>query len=104
MNINEEFAPLNKKRFNSLMASLCKLEDLNSDLLAIVTFDGEFVKIKIKSKSDPYCWCDLPIMLIDHDSRYTHNEIGTAQGIVDILIDLNRFYSIRKAVLGKLAK
>nr|DAR49044.1 MAG TPA: hypothetical protein [Caudoviricetes sp.] len=104
MNINEKSAALNKERLNSLMDSLRELEDLNSDLLVIITFDGAFVKIKIKSKSDPYCWCDLPIMLIDHDSRYTRNEIGTAQGVVDILIDLNRFYGVRKAVLGKLAK
>lgn len=104
MNINEKSAALNKERFNSLMDSLRELEDLNSDLLVMVTFDSAFVKIKIKSKSDPYCWCDLPIMLIDHDSRYTRNEIGTAQGIVDILVDLNRFYGVRKAVLGKLAK
>ena len=93
-----------KNNMNDLFSNLRELEELNSDLLVIVTFDGAFVKIKIKNKSDPYCWCDLPIMLIDNDSRYTRNEIGTAQGIVDILIDLNRFYGVRKAVLGKLAK
>ena len=93
-----------KNNMNDLFSNLRELEELNSDLLVIVTFDGAFVKIKIKNKSDPYCWCDLSIMLIDNDSRYTRNEIGTAQGIVDILIDLNRFYGVRKAVLGKLAK
>lgn len=93
-----------KNNMNDLFLDLRELEELNSDLLAMVIFKGKFIKIKIKSKSDPTCWCELPVMLIDNNAWYAQKEIYAMRDIVDILCYLNRFYGVRKAVLGKLAK
>ena len=101
MTISKAYGDYLKEIFNSLMNLLKKLESLNSDLLAEVTIEKDIVRILARSKSDPSCQCYL-CTIFACDGAYFNNEISRAQELVDLLINLNRYYHVRKAVLGKL--
>ena len=101
MTTNKVFAPLVKANFNILMNSLRNLENLNSDLLAEVTIEDGFVRIAIRSKSDTRCTYFLRCLIVC-DAHFASEEIFKTQELVDLLINLNRYYHVRKAALGKL--
>ena len=103
MTTNKVFVPIVKANFNILMNSLRNLEDLNSDLCVEVTIEENFVRIVIRSKSDPSCSYFLRILAV-WDACFAMNEISRAQELVDLLINLNRYYRVRKATLGKLVE